>query len=187
MENKVISYLSSKIAVGINKRAQLSSVAKLEYALIGLINLVFTISIVIVFCLVTGNLMNGIISILGFMLLKRFSGGIHFQSANMCNIASALFVIISIYLTKVYWYNGFVLNLIALLLVVIYAPSGSTAPESLHFRFKITAALIVSANFIFQSCLLANVFFIQAVTTPSFLQKMLDDYNSKRKEGEKDV
>lgn len=166
-----------KCAQYIHSRSGQTSIPVLKYAIEDVIDtLIISIPIIIIGAITTPHIWTGLLVIIAFFTLRSYSGGFHFASQSRCLIVSILVIMISIYMPVTYWYNGLVENSIALLLVTIFAPSGSKAKEEYHRRHKVIAILIVSSNFFIQSGLLANVFFIQALTTPTILQRIFDKY-----------
>lgn len=171
-----INKVSETLAIQIHKRVNRTSVAVLRYAINDLLNyLVFYCSVVLL-GVITGRILDSLIAPIAFSIIKRFSGGIHLTTDTRCTIASALMVIFAIYTPISYWYNGFILNLISLIFLAIFAPSGSHAPRELHSRFRIIAVSLVLVNFLISNSLLSKVFFIQALTTIPYLQVVLDRY-----------
>ncbi|WP_256846886.1 accessory gene regulator B family protein [Paenibacillus sp. Pae108] len=157
-----------------------SSVGVLRYGLITMINLVITISIVLIISVATGDVLPALLSIAGFPILRYVSGGLHLKSSHMCNVITASFMLISIYTPIEYWYNGFVLNVAAATIIFIYAPTGikkSTLDPKHYPVLKWIGVGIVSLNFIFQSHVLALVFFIQALTTTKFFNRLVAKFN----------
>ncbi|MFF2481008.1 accessory gene regulator B family protein [Paenibacillus sp. NPDC058071] len=175
-----VEKISERIAISIHRSTpNASSVAVLRYSLINLINLWIFMAIVLLISAFTGHFTGALLSIIAFPLTRYFSGGMHFKSMNVCNIVSSVLVLISIYLPIHFWYTGFVINTLALLILVITAPANVTRSklEKKHYPIlKVIVALIVSSNYLFNSEILALVFFIQALTTIPVWQKLLDKY-----------
>jgi accessory gene regulator B len=157
-----------------------SSVAVLKFGVIAVINLSIVVCLVLVVAAFTGNLLDSIVASLLFPILRQFSGGMHFRSTTICNIVTAIFILIAIYTPISYWYNGFILNAFAIMLLGVFAPSGikkSKMPKSKYPQLKLIAILIASSDFLFQSPVLALVFFIQSLTVTPIFQWMLDRRN----------
>jgi accessory gene regulator B len=134
-------------------------------------------SIVLVISVITGDFVNAIVAVLAFPALRYFSGGFHLNSAAACNIISATLVMIAIYTPVNYWYTGIILNLLSMIILFVYAPSGikkSKLPKSSYPFLKVIAVAIVSTNLLFQSPVLSIVFFLQAITTLPAFKYLMD-------------
>lgn len=177
---KTIESLAENLATSINKTApNSSSIAVLKYALFNMLNLGIYMGIVLIIGLITGHFLDALMVIFAFPILRYFSGGLHFKSANTCNIISSLLVLLSIYLPISYWYNGFTLNIIAAVIILINAPANvqkSKLDKKYYPFLKFIAVLIVCTNFIFQSHILSMVFLFQSLTTLRIFQKILNEY-----------
>lgn len=177
MSLKYTDQLADRLAVYIHKRVQRTPVKVLRYGIKDLLhNALFAASLLLLSA-VTGHAWEGLTAIIAFWTLRRFSGGFHLATDTRCTFFSAFMVIFAIYMPKIYWYNGFMENIVAFVLLVAYAPSGSQAPKELHLRFKVIALMIVGSNFFIQSGILANVFLVQALTTPLILQRIIHRFN----------
>ncbi|WP_438449462.1 accessory gene regulator B family protein [Gorillibacterium sp. sgz5001074] len=173
---KIVSSLAHSMAVGINKRVQRTSVAVLEYALKDALHYLIFYLIVIIIGGFTGHLVDALIAPIAFSILRRYSGGLHLSTDTRCTLFSAVMVFISIYMPLYHWYNELIVNSIAFVLVMMFAPSGSLAPQQYHRRFKIIACIFVLLGFFHIAALLPKVFLVQAVTTIPFMQRVVDRY-----------
>jgi accessory gene regulator B len=175
---ELMDNIARKIAISIQKNnPKSSSLAVLEYALISLINLILIMGSVLFIALITGRFVDAIVAVLAFPLLRYFSGGLHLKSANICNVISAALILISIYISITYWYTGIILNIIAMILLLLYAPSDikkSKMKKNQYPLLKIIAILIVASNLLFQSPILSFVFFLQSITTIPVFIHILD-------------
>lgn len=178
-----VEKLAGYIAESIHKNnPESSSVAVLKYALTSLLNTAITIMLVISLALLTGRLLPGLLAVVAFPTLRYISGGLHLKSPNLCNVFTALFMLIAIYVPIEYWYTGFVTNVLAVVVLLLNAPSGikrSTVDPKTYPVLKFAAVGIVSLNFLFQSNVLAVVFLFQALTTTHIFQKLVDYIESK--------
>jgi accessory gene regulator B len=174
----IVDRLSNNLAENINRNStSSSSIPVLKFAISTTLNFIVVLSIVTVISLITGDVLRGLIAILAFSGLRYFSGGLHIKSANVCNVISALIVLISVYMPVTYWYNGLVLNIVSVVLLVWNAPSGikrSKLPVKYYPVLKWISVVIVSANFFLHSPLVAMVFFIQAATTIPYVSVLLN-------------
>lgn len=173
---KVVDNISLSLATEINKRVGKTSVNVLRYALNDLFNyMIFYLGVVFVGFL-SGRIIDSLLAPVAFSVLRRYSGGLHLSTDKRCTIVSALMVMVSIYTPMHYWYNGAIANSFALLIVVLFAPSGTKAPTELHRKFKIISVILVGANFIIGSSLLCKVFFVQAITTIPAMQAIVNKH-----------
>jgi accessory gene regulator B len=172
-----VDTLASRIAESIQKNnPNSSSIAVLKYALIALLNLTIIMSSVLIIAAITGRVVDAVVAVLAFPLLRYFSGGLHLRSSTICNIISAILVLVSIYMPINYWYNGLILNLLTILILALYAPSEirkSKMPKEQFPILKFIAIFVVSTNLFFHSPVLSIVFFAQSVTTIPFFVNIL--------------
>jgi accessory gene regulator B len=176
-----VERMAESIAGSIKKNnPDSSSIAVLRYALIALINLLIIVFVVLTIALSTNHFSNAVVAIIAFPLVRYFSGGLHLRSSMICNIISAILILFSIYTPLNYWYNGFILNLLTILFLALYAPSGikkSKLPKSSYPILKVIAVLIVSTNLLFHSPVLSIAFFLQSITTIPAFSNILDRTN----------
>ncbi|MFX3633010.1 MAG: accessory gene regulator B family protein [Candidatus Pristimantibacillus sp.] len=176
-----VELLSEKIAIAIKSAdPDASSIAVLKYSLINLINLWIFMAVVLIISLFTGDVTRALVAIIAFPLLRYFSGGLHFKSMNVCNVISSILVLICVYCSISFWYTGLVINVLALIILLITAPSNmgrNTLDKKYYPLLKLIVGIIVSSNFLFNSEVLSLVFFIQALTTIPTMQKLLDKFS----------
>lgn len=174
---QVLDKVADQIAQSIHKNAENpSSKAVLKYAVLNIIDTFIVFAVVLAICLATGHFWNGLIAVVAFPILRNYSGGMHLYSPRACNLLSAFLVILAAHATFSFWIIGLALNIVALVLVLIYAPANirgySRVDESAYGKAKLIATLIVSINFLIQSPILSAVFFLQSITLPHFSQKL---------------
>jgi accessory gene regulator B len=174
----LVDRLSNNLAENIKRNSpNPSSIPVLKLAISVTLNFIIMLLIVSAIALITGDFLKGLVAVAAFCGLRYFSGGLHIKSANVCNVISALIVLISVYLPVTYWYNGLILNIVSVVLLVWNAPSGikrSKLPAKYYPVLKWISVLIVSVNFLINSPLLAMVFFIQAMTTIPYVSVLLN-------------
>lgn len=157
-----------------------SSVAVLKMSLITIINFIIVTLAVLVVCLFTGKLLAGLIAVLCTPLLRYFSGGIHMKSAQLCNIISIILILLAVHIPLSYTYEGLILSILTIIILLLYAPQGITNVSRLEAKYypilKLISVFIVATNFYFQSPLLAAVFFAQALTIIPLAQRLVDYY-----------
>jgi accessory gene regulator B len=171
-----IDRVSSYLADSIHKHDPNTSPAVMRYILSALLNLFVTILLVLIVAGITGHFYDALISVWAFPILRNISGGMHFKSNTICNVVSSIFILLSIYLPVNYWNEGLIINIIAVVVLLINAPSGvqGTLNPKFYPLLKILSVFIVSSNFLFQSHILSVVFLIQALTTFRMAQKLAD-------------
>jgi accessory gene regulator B len=174
-----VDRMAGSIANSIQKNnPDASSFEVLKYGIVAFLNQVIVTSSVLVLGLITGRFIDSLIAVSIFPVLRYFSGGFHLKSSALCNVVTTSFVLLSVYTPVEYWYNGLVLNALALLIILKNAPSGikrSRIDKKYYPIMKIIAAVIVSSNFIFQSPVLSMIFIIQALTTLRIFYKILEE------------
>lgn len=176
MQEKLIE----KLAISIHRNSENgASVAVLKYALQIVFNFLSVALLVLLTCTITSIiwkdstlLLKALISVIAMPLLRHFSGGIHFKSAQLCNVISALLIIAAVHASQAIenvWVIA-ALTAVAFILVLIYAPAGIeglSRIDKVHYpKLKAIAAVIVAINFIIGSSLIALLFVAQALTLP---------------------
>ncbi|WP_242615069.1 accessory gene regulator ArgB-like protein [Paenibacillus solani] len=144
-----------------------SSIPVLKHAIIILINVGLIVIFTLLISLITDNLKQAVIALIGFALLRQCSGGLHLKTGAGCIVfTTVLFTLVSY--VEMESTGVFLMNAISLLLVMNFAPSRiekqSRIPRKHYFKLRILSCLIVLTNFGFQSPTLAVVFLIQAVS-----------------------
>lgn len=175
--DKFSDYLASSIK---RNNPDSSSIVVLRYALNALINLIIIMFVVLVIASLTGAFFKASVAVIAFPLVRYFSGGLHLKSSTICNVISASLVLLSIYTPLEYWYNGFILNLLAIMLLLLFAPSGikrSKLPKSSYPILKGVSVAIVSTNLLFHSPVLSIVFLLQALTTVPVFARLMERLN----------
>lgn len=178
---KFVDQFSERLAISIHQNADNpASVAVLKYSLSMALKMMIFIVAILVISLITGHFWEGAVACAAFFTLRYFSGGLHFRSEQVCNVVSTIMILIAIYTPVNYWYTGVVLNLIAFILLMIFAPSNmkKSKLQPKHYPvLKLIALLIVAGNFVVQAPVLATAFFLQAFTTIPTWQKIMDRNN----------
>jgi accessory gene regulator B len=155
-----------------------ASESVLFYALSLTINTLSSMVIALTASLITNHSQATIISIIGLLILRYFSGGLHLKSSVACCIFSACIIIFSSHVSFNFFNVGLVLTLCSFCIFLKTAPNGiegiSKIPKKYYPLLKITSGLIVLFNLYFQSSVLSAIFFIQAVLTTKFAYNILD-------------
>ncbi|GMX64491.1 hypothetical protein Elgi_37600 [Paenibacillus elgii] len=167
MLNKIACYTSSFLSNTIQDSRYTAE--ELEYGLKILLNniLILVISLIISFLL--SDTYSWLIVTTNFILLRFFSGGVHFNSSEVCIIVSTfLIVFIQIIVPYITSYIP-VLNIISLLIILWLAPSGihdqiNIKAKNIELYFKFISAALVLINFlIIESNLASITYFIQSL------------------------
>jgi len=125
--------------------------------------------------LLFGRFWEAALLLFSYVLLRFFSGGMHLHTSKHCNIVSIAMFLILLFLPVTYWNIGFILNIAALLLVIVFAPT----KDIMHLNllgpkytphFKLASIAIVSLNFWLQLPILSLAFIAQglSLTPPAY-------------------
>ncbi len=172
----MIEAIAARIAIGIKNSnpEKTASIEVMQYALIGLINNVLTLSLALTFEHITGNFVNTVLFSIAFIALRNFTGGFHLDSSLKCIIVSTC--IVSFFpLLPVPFGLMIILQIISILLILIYAPvsiEGNTRiPSKFYPYLKVIGVLLVSSNFIFMNPAISLGFFVQTLTLINFKKR----------------
>ncbi|MFE4569994.1 accessory gene regulator B family protein [Paenibacillus chitinolyticus] len=124
---------------------------RMTYALALQINKYGVIFISLLAGLFLGSVVQCIIAMVSFALLRRFTGGYHFRSLTMCTLMTAAIIVFSSKLPINNLYTV-LLNIVSSLLVLRFSN-----------RRIMPATLIISVNFIFLNPAAALAFFSQSL------------------------
>ncbi|WP_017814496.1 accessory gene regulator B family protein [Paenibacillus shenyangensis] len=128
------------------------------------LNYLGTLILVIVCSLFTGKIIESLLSMFIFIVIRKFSGGVHLRSITACTLLSALIFCV-IPLIKVDHIGIF--NIIAGTIFLFYGPSFkdevTIKSRFSNLQLKLICIAIVSSNFIIDSPVLALTFLSQAI------------------------
>lgn len=177
----ITEWISDKTVSAITKNSTLPNSPKvLRYALLGILNYLVTIIIVLIVSALTGKVISAVVAIVCFPILRNLSGGLHLRSSATCSVLTALFILIAVHNDLDYWYNGLILNLLALYTLTLRAPSGiegfSTLNPKYYVALKLLSILFATIAIPLQSTLLASLFFLQSLTLLKTSQRIVDYY-----------
>lgn len=175
----IIDHSASKLAKAIRRHdPNASSEAVLTYSLIIILNTLSCVFIVLITCLITGRFIEGILVLFFFAFLRYFSGGVHLNSSLTCTIASSVVLIIIAHIPLQYWWTGFTLDIISIIILLWLAPAGVESVSKLNPKYypllKVISIIIVSSNFLVQHPVLSLTFLTQAVTLFPLTYKLID-------------
>ncbi|ATF13720.1 hypothetical protein A616_17530 [Brevibacillus brevis X23] len=143
------------------------SVEVMKFSLIAVIGTGSAVAISMVLSALLGTLTETLVTILAFVLLRSFSGGFHFKTAEACTITSIVGSVV-LPLIPISQHMGNTLMVLTLIILTWLAPIGmnqSRIFDVKHYPYlKILCILIVASNFLWMSDILTKAFFVQAVT-----------------------
>jgi len=144
-----------------------ASVAVMKYGLQIFIETILTLLLAISISLLTGMTGEMLLALIAFAILRAVSGGFHFSAAWACLWSSAIGANLLAYAT----FNDTIILIctgISLLLAAIYAPSKidkqTRIPKKYYPMLKVISLVIISANLLFMSSIIAAAFLVQSLT-----------------------
>lgn len=139
----------------------------LAYSISFLLNTVSVILLTLLVSLFTGRIVETVIVMFSFALLRQVSGGYHFGSAWLCIVMSTA-VLTAMTFANFGYPIIIILTTISLLLALRFAPSRiekqTRIPKKYYPMLKVLSLLIISTSFIFDSPVLTTAFFVQSMT-----------------------
>ncbi|WP_081823923.1 accessory gene regulator B family protein [Paenibacillus sp. UNC451MF] len=161
-----------------NNHSGAGSEIALKYSLILLINTSLSIVISMIICLATGHLLQCLVGIFAYMLIRFVTGGLHMSSSLSCCLLSII-IFNSIAITNFNYNSLFIfLDIVSICTFYITAPNNIQDISKINPKYypilRILAILIVSSNFYFQSTILTAAFFIQAFLTTKYSYTIRD-------------
>jgi accessory gene regulator B len=169
------TYLAKSIR---NNYKDSASEEVLFYSLVIVLNTISIVLIVSIVGLFTGHFLESITALFMYALLRYFSGGVHLNSSITCIIVSSFLLISIAHIPLPYWYTGFLLNLISLVIILWLAPKGlenvSRIAPKYYPVLKLISAAIICSNILFHSDVLSLVFFTQAVSLTTPIYRFVD-------------
>ncbi|MFC3772265.1 accessory gene regulator ArgB-like protein [Paenibacillus sp. GCM10012303] len=163
----MIERLAKQLAVSIKTAnpERTSSVEVMKFSLIILLNALSIIILTMSIGMITGVFNEAVIVIIGFALLRFFSGGLHLPTSEWCIAASTAVLVVVAHL-PIYGYTSWV-TLASLVLVVLFAPARveehHRIAQTKTMLFKAVAILIVASNFFWSSDALAKALLVQSL------------------------
>lgn len=161
----MLEKLSNLIAVEINKHSPTSNIEIMKYELGIWLNYITGAITTIVLGLISDHLFGACLSYVSFVMIRKFSGGVHMESLTWCAICSGLlFTVIA--LININSNVVLIITVIAIFLYLLYAPNEFEeliTSEKKSNYFKIISVIIVSMNLFISSSVLALTFLLQAL------------------------
>lgn len=144
-----------------------SSVGVLKHAIAILLNILFIVVFTLLISIYTGHIKKAVLCLIGFALLRQFSGGIHVKTGAGCiAITTILFTAVSF--VDLGELSIQIMNILSFILVIFFAPSRiekqSRIPRKHYPKLRLVSCIIVGVNFFLQSSTLSIIFLIQALS-----------------------
>lgn len=122
-----------------------------------------------------GQLYETLVAAFGFMILRFVSGGYHFKTPLSCLLFSSfVFVAIPFVPLNTTWF--WIINVLTLALVLIFAPSNIKehirVSEKFFPVFKVISTILVIISFFLHNEIVTLAFFIQSVTLITFRREV---------------
>lgn len=174
---EMIEVLSNRLAIKLKEinPEETASVEVMSYALQGILHNVVTVLAAVVVGSVFDQFWDTLLAAICIAMLRWVSGGFHFKSALACFLLSAAAFIL-IPMIHVSEPVLIILNVIALILVAIYAPSVAKehirVPEKFLHIYKVISIVIVMINFLYLAPIVTIAFFAQACTLLPFKEEV---------------
>ncbi|TVY06695.1 accessory gene regulator B family protein [Paenibacillus cremeus] len=164
-----IDYSAMKIARKIRDTyPEAASEKALFYALSLLLNSATSFLMTLLICSATHHLKEALITLICFLVLRYFSGGVHLGSSLSCCLFSIVLLTGLAHIDFEFMYIGFGLNFFSLVIMLLKAPNGIENVSKIDKKYypflKLICVCIVCSNFIIQSSMLSAIFIVQAVT-----------------------
>lgn len=124
-----------------------------------------TLLLTAVFGWLLKDLVGSLIAFGSLVILRKFSGGIHFKSLTVCVVVSAVFLSTVPHIPLM-TNTMYVFTLISLVIFIMYAPNTFVEknPSQLDKWSKLISSTIVASNFLIVSPIFTIVIFVQAMT-----------------------
>ncbi|WP_180984563.1 accessory gene regulator B family protein [Paenibacillus sp. F4] len=162
----MLEKLSKRIATAIKKADPdgPGSVEVLTYSIGIKLNWYSGLILTILFGWIVGEVLNSLLAFFSFVVLRKFSGGLHFKSLTVCAIFSAA-LFAAIPLIHLGHDGTLLLTAISAVIVLCIAPrkSEDLNPSGLDPYLKWISLVIVFSNFLIQSPVIALSFTAQTV------------------------
>ncbi|TVY09896.1 accessory gene regulator B family protein [Paenibacillus cremeus] len=142
----------------------------LQYGLSLWLNYIFVITFTITIGLIIGShFLDIILAIFCFALLRRYSGGLHVNSSEMCVLISTI-ILTTIPLIKVTEQTALIMSIVSIVILFIGAPLTykvkANWQSKVYLKLKFISILIVLLNLLtinYETITVA--FFVQSLTT----------------------
>jgi accessory gene regulator B len=143
-----------------------ASIEVMKYGLLVFINLFSIIFISLLIGFISGKLLETLLALVAFALLRSCTGGYHLKSSIHCIIFSSA-LMTTIPHIPMNQSAALILTILSIVLVLIFAPfsleNQNNIPKRLYPLLKIVGIMLVAINLFLMSNTLAVCFFVQSV------------------------
>jgi accessory gene regulator B len=165
----MIAAVSNKFASFIRKYDEnAASQEVLVYGISVFLHTLLTILMILAISAATGHLLDAVVAMSSFVILRLFSGGVHLHTSWKCDILSITAIVAVAHADFSYGTYGWLMTAIALVLVTILAPNNPNLTyrlvEKHSGKLKWISMLLVALNFWFQSPVVAIALLLQSLT-----------------------
>ncbi|RKP53175.1 hypothetical protein D7Z26_15725 [Cohnella endophytica] len=176
----MIEALSHKISDYVYRHNERGHVSRevMQFAINSILSNSITFTLSLLIGLIDGAFWGTAMSLVAIALMRNLTGGYHFKSTTACIVVStaAVTVIPFIPVSDVAMYA---MNAVALGFVIAFAPSNlrgvTRLSERQLQRMKWVGAILIAANFFYQSDILSLAFFVQSISLISGKRGENDD------------
>uniref|UniRef100_UPI00406D0DD2 accessory gene regulator ArgB-like protein n=1 Tax=Paenibacillus sp. FSL L8-0158 TaxID=2954752 RepID=UPI00406D0DD2 len=140
-----------------------TSVEVMEYAIGIKITEISAVLMVAVIGWITGHFLGALLALLTIMLVRRFSGGVHFSNLTLC-VCFTTAICVTIPFIFLNLSTSLIINACSLLVFVVYAPNHFIYihKTKYHKYYKTVCILVCTLNFFIQSHIICLALAIQA-------------------------
>ncbi|AJY73674.1 accessory gene regulator ArgB-like protein [Paenibacillus beijingensis] len=170
----MINVMAEKLAVNIKAIVpnHPASVDVLRFSLAILLNGIFIITFSLLISLFFDKTTEVATILIAFAFLRQISGGVHLKSGIACVAVSTIGITIISFSSFLNDKTVFIINIMNILLALIFSPSRIEKQTRIKKKYfpilKISSTLVVAANFVFGSPILAVTFLVQCLTLVRF-------------------
>ncbi|RRJ54801.1 hypothetical protein EHV15_35010 [Paenibacillus oralis] len=174
----MISKIAYNLAVALLKRSpgNTYSIATIQFSLILLLNVLFTFVFSLILAYILGHTVDTLVLLIASYFLRQYSGGYHMSKSWKC-ITTTIILSNLIPYVSLSFYVNYLLCIISIILVYIYAPSrieeDTVIPKEKYSLLKSKSALIIFFNFFLISSPLSVTFLLQALSLITFKRKVV--------------
>lgn len=164
----MIDNISRRLAISIVNAApgQTSSVTVLTYYIAVTLNLLAVIVLSIAVGGILGTVVDTLIALLSFVVLRMFSGGYHLRSLDLCVVVTVA-IVTAIPMIPLTEGGTIISSIIAAIIVLILAPNNvydqSLVTTKLFPWLKGISVMIALSNIFIQSPVVAMAFLVQGI------------------------
>lgn len=152
-----------KIACWIKKREQVNDLESLYEYIAYKLNEIYIVSLSLIIGLFTGRVIESIYAIIGLYVVKKLTGGYHFESLTKCVIVSVVLISVST-LINLNSLTNVILSTVSVILILLYGSNIYNIEKKLKILFKLLSIIVVLVAFVMQIDSVCIVCFVQCAT-----------------------